>query len=103
MGTLKAIRALQLTPIGGSRPLASSPLFSRIAQPAVAESSSTAQSATSQPSNAARDCNICLSQMETSETLRALPCAHAFHAACINRWLSRAHTCPTCRATVPTA
>ena len=25
-------------------------------------------------------------------------CGHAFHAACIARWLARARTCPVCRA-----
>jgi hypothetical protein len=25
-------------------------------------------------------------------------CGHAFHAACIARWLARATTCPVCRA-----
>ncbi|KZW00612.1 hypothetical protein EXIGLDRAFT_695147 [Exidia glandulosa HHB12029] len=33
----------------------------------------------------------------TSAEVLALPCRHAFHAACLHPWLSRRTTCPTCR------
>nr|CAB3488916.1 unnamed protein product [Digitaria exilis] len=31
------------------------------------------------------------------ETLRAMPCAHAFHYDCISQWLRRNAVCPLCR------
>ena len=32
----------------------------------------------------------------------ALPCGHAFHAPCVDKWLlEQRRACPTCRATVP--
>ena len=48
---------------------------------------------------AVEECVICLLPMEHDE--RAfLPCSHAFHQACIQRWLKRrGATCPVCRQT----
>ncbi|KAK2991887.1 hypothetical protein RJ640_011576 [Escallonia rubra] len=48
-------------------------------------------------------CCVCLSKMEGGEdnstTIRALPCLHEFHKACIGRWFDgcRGKTCPVCR------
>ena len=45
------------------------------------------------------ECVICLMPMEHDE--RAfLPCAHAFHGACIQRWLEGGANCPVCRQSV---
>jgi hypothetical protein len=47
-------------------------------------------------------CYICLGEYEAGETLRTLPCGHAFHAPCVDKWLlEQRRACPTCRATVP--
>ncbi|KAI8545537.1 hypothetical protein RHMOL_Rhmol07G0047300 [Rhododendron molle] len=47
------------------------------------------------------DCAVCLSKFEASDRLRLLPlCCHAFHAECIDAWLSSNQTCPLCRSTV---
>ncbi|KAI8020726.1 E3 ubiquitin-protein ligase ATL4 [Camellia lanceoleosa] len=47
------------------------------------------------------DCSVCLSKFETNDQLRLLPlCCHAFHAECIDAWLSANQTCPLCRSTV---
>ncbi|XP_031111528.1 E3 ubiquitin-protein ligase ATL4 [Ipomoea triloba] len=47
------------------------------------------------------DCAVCLSKFETHDQLRLLPlCCHAFHAQCIDSWLSTNQTCPLCRSTV---
>lgn len=44
------------------------------------------------------ECSVCLSRFEDVEILRMLPkCAHAFHVACIDRWLEKHSSCPLCR------
>lgn len=49
-------------------------------------------------------CVICGEQLlegETSRELRQLPCAHTFHANCVDPWLTQQdRSCPTCRAVV---
>mmetsp|Transcript_35713 Transcript_35713/g.83604 ORF Transcript_35713/g.83604 Transcript_35713/m.83604 type:complete len:409 (-) Transcript_35713:129-1355(-) len=44
-------------------------------------------------------CVICHQRLGTRRTVEALQCGHAFHAACIRRWLSLSdrHGCPLCR------
>ncbi|KAK8481093.1 hypothetical protein V6N11_047233 [Hibiscus sabdariffa] len=45
------------------------------------------------------DCAVCLSKFEPDDQLRLLPlCCHAFHAHCIDTWLSSNQTCPLCRS-----
>ena len=34
------------------------------------------------------------------ETVRILPCSHAFHAECVDQWLKEKDTCPMCKACV---
>ena len=50
------------------------------------------------------DCSICLEEMKKGEECRALPCSettnHRFHKKCIDTWLHKNTTCPTCRAEV---
>ncbi|KAH6813071.1 hypothetical protein C2S51_022089 [Perilla frutescens var. frutescens] len=47
------------------------------------------------------DCAVCLSKFEPHDQLRLLPlCCHAFHAACIDKWIVSNQTCPLCRSTV---
>lgn len=43
-------------------------------------------------------CAICLHDFELQQTLRVLPCTHAFHAECVDKWLEMRRTCPVCRA-----
>lgn len=44
-------------------------------------------------------CAICLENLRHAEVCRVLPaCHHQFHAHCIDPWLSKRLTCPTCRA-----
>jgi E3 ubiquitin-protein ligase RNF11 len=33
---------------------------------------------------------------EPEDELRYLPCTHHFHRACIDRWLNKSFTCPSC-------
>ncbi|KAK9317275.1 hypothetical protein V1524DRAFT_375209 [Lipomyces starkeyi] len=44
-------------------------------------------------------CAICLEQLEDDDDVRGLSCGHAFHAACIDPWLTtRRACCPLCKA-----
>eukprot|EP00921_Rhytidocystis_pertsovi_P007963 GHVQ01013165.1.p1 GENE.GHVQ01013165.1~~GHVQ01013165.1.p1 ORF type:complete len:1429 (+),score=151.28 GHVQ01013165.1:382-4668(+) len=50
-----------------------------------------------------RECLICKNEYEQAERLRRLPCWHAFHSACIDKWLQDRKTCPLCRFEVDQA
>lgn len=49
-------------------------------------------------------CGVCLAPAEGAEeallTLTELPCAHVFHANCVNQWFMNHRTCPMCRRLV---
>ncbi|KAG0531988.1 LOW QUALITY PROTEIN: hypothetical protein BDA96_04G069000 [Sorghum bicolor] len=54
--------------------------------------------------SSASSCAVCLEAARAGERWRAMPaCTHAFHAACVDRWLARTPACPVCRATVAVA
>lgn len=43
-------------------------------------------------------CAICLDSFKNEELCRIFPnCTHVFHAHCVDLWLVRRLTCPTCR------
>ncbi|KAJ8428945.1 hypothetical protein Cgig2_009816 [Carnegiea gigantea] len=52
------------------------------------------------------ECVICLGVFVDGEQIRVLPgCSHAFHVACIDRWLLGTHSsscCPSCRQVLVT-
>merc|ERR1712224_440322 len=44
-------------------------------------------------------CPLCLECVHGGDEMRTLPCLHAFHRGCVDRWLAEYHrTCPMCRA-----
>ncbi|CAM9983828.1 unnamed protein product [Scytosiphon promiscuus] len=43
-------------------------------------------------------CAVCLLDYEAEDELRILPCKHAFHKLCVDRWLAINRRCPICRA-----
>nr|UMO78280.1 Ring finger protein [Pandoravirus belohorizontensis] len=45
-------------------------------------------------------CAVCLDDFSDGDWVRALPCAHTYHAPCIDRWLVDHDACPCCRAAV---
>jgi len=44
-----------------------------------------------------RDCAICAEEYAERDTVLRLPCRHAYHAACVERWLDSHSSCPICR------
>ena len=48
-------------------------------------------------------CSVCLCDAEDGDEIRTLPCAHEFHARCVDRWLSEHRTCPMCKMDVTEA
>ena len=43
-----------------------------------------------------QECVICMVDIEIGEAIRYLPCAHLFHKNCVDTWLMRSLSCPTC-------
>lgn len=53
------------------------------------------------PTSLSTECAICLAEFEEGEEVRMLPnCGHAFHMACIDKWLGSHSSCPSCRQVV---
>ena len=46
-------------------------------------------------------CSVCHSDFEAEGQVVQLPCEHCFHERCILPWLEMHHTCPNCRADLP--
>ena len=43
------------------------------------------------------NCVICLENVQPGETIRRLPCGHAYHRLCVDRWTQVDGSCPLCR------
>ena len=48
-------------------------------------------------------CAICMIDFEVGDQMRFLPCLHAYHKDCIDDWLMRSFTCPSCMEPVDAA
>lgn len=51
-------------------------------------------------SGIAGQCAICVEDYVVAYRVRTLPCKHYFHVKCIDPWLERNASCPTCRAVI---
>jgi E3 ubiquitin-protein ligase RNF11 len=49
------------------------------------------------------ECAICMIDFELEEEIRRLPCNHVYHVKCIDDWLLRSFTCPSCMEPVDSA
>ena len=45
----------------------------------------------------AKECSVCVADLEGGEDVCALNCLHVFHHACVLRWLRQHSSCPYCR------
>ncbi|KAJ8305980.1 hypothetical protein KUTeg_016525 [Tegillarca granosa] len=50
-----------------------------------------------------KECAICMCDFVLGEGLRFLPCMHTYHKTCIDDWLMRSFTCPSCMEPVDAA
>ena len=48
-------------------------------------------------------CVICMGEFKMGDALRFLPCVHIYHKECIDDWLMRSFTCPSCMEPVDAA
>uniref|UniRef100_A0A7E4VT43 RING-type domain-containing protein n=1 Tax=Panagrellus redivivus TaxID=6233 RepID=A0A7E4VT43_PANRE len=49
------------------------------------------------------ECAICMIDFELEDQIRRLPCRHTYHVQCIDDWLQRSFTCPSCMEPVDSA
>ncbi|KAM6972777.1 RING finger protein 11a [Aplochiton taeniatus] len=50
-----------------------------------------------------KECVICMLDFEFGDPIRFLPCLHIYHVDCIDAWLMRSFTCPSCMEPVDAA
>lgn len=50
-----------------------------------------------------RECVICMMEFIVGDSVRYLPCMHTYHVQCIDDWLMRSLTCPSCMEPVDAA
>uniref|UniRef100_A0A1B6F611 RING-type domain-containing protein n=1 Tax=Cuerna arida TaxID=1464854 RepID=A0A1B6F611_9HEMI len=50
-----------------------------------------------------RECVICMVELVVGDCVRYLPCMHTYHVKCIDDWLMRSFTCPSCMEPVDAA
>lgn len=54
-------------------------------------------------SNKNKECAICMGDFIFGDSIRYLPCLHIYHSPCIDDWLMRSFTCPSCMEPVDAA
>jgi len=48
-------------------------------------------------SDGCETCSVCITEVESGETIRKLTCGHKFHKDCVDTWLNQNITCPVCK------
>lgn len=48
------------------------------------------------------ECTICIASIKKGSIIRLLSCTHKFHYKCIDEWVDKNTTCPTCRKDIYT-
>uniref|UniRef100_A0A914UVI8 RING-type domain-containing protein n=1 Tax=Plectus sambesii TaxID=2011161 RepID=A0A914UVI8_9BILA len=49
------------------------------------------------------ECAICMVDLKDGDPIRFLPCLHSYHVDCVDDWLMRSFTCPSCMEPVDSA
>ena len=70
-------------------------------EPSKASSSAASTAATSSSSSSFSSCSvdtcpICMDALAPGHVAKHLPCLHAFHAKCVDKWLRMSRRCPMC-------
>ena len=52
-------------------------------------------------SASARDCTVCMEEIDAGSEANRMPCSHVYHSDCIVKWLQTSHMCPLCRYHMP--
>ncbi|XP_011013930.1 PREDICTED: uncharacterized protein LOC105117854 [Populus euphratica] len=52
-------------------------------------------------SASARDCTVCMEDIDAGSEAIRMPCSHVYHSDCIVKWLQTSHMCPLCRYHMP--
>lgn len=52
--------------------------------------------ATADDSDDDAECVICMNEYVAGDPIRLLPCMHSFHKNCVDCWLRKSFTCPSC-------
>ncbi|CAK7354916.1 unnamed protein product [Dovyalis caffra] len=52
-------------------------------------------------SASARDCTVCMEEIDAGREAIRMPCSHVYHSDCIVRWLQTSRLCPLCRYRMP--
>uniref|UniRef100_UPI00398F6BC4 RING finger protein 11a isoform X1 n=1 Tax=Pristiophorus japonicus TaxID=55135 RepID=UPI00398F6BC4 len=55
------------------------------------------------PNKKIKECVICMMDFAYGDPIRFLPCMHIYHMECIDEWLMRSFTCPSCMEPVDAA
>ncbi|BCS21033.1 putative RING finger protein [Aspergillus puulaauensis] len=52
--------------------------------------------------NSHNECAICMEDFDDDDSIRALTCAHVFHATCLDPWFTKRQArCPLCKTSYP--
>ncbi|CAL4895264.1 unnamed protein product [Urochloa decumbens] len=87
----------------GAAAAAAAPLQAGVPKPVI-EALPFFRFATLRGARQGMECSVCLARFDDADHLRLLPrCRHAFHLACVDRWLESNASCPLCRARVDAA